>query len=109
MAFNHKSPQVKLTLDESFFNLMLKILSDNENVHVEQVDERAKILKDKLLKYPRVYKNDNNVNLVNVGFFPSEASDMMDQLLIYIAVNYQIELNTNYYSMLSENKENKEE
>ena len=50
MAFNQKTPPIKLTLDESFFNLMVEVLSNNEKIEVDQTNIRAKKLKDKLLK-----------------------------------------------------------
>ena len=109
MAFNQKTPPIKLTLDESFFNLMLEVLSNNEKVNVDQTDLRAKKLKEKLLKYPRKFENEDNVKLVSIGFFPNEASEMIDQLLVYLAVNYEIELKTDYYSILAESKEQAKE
>lgn len=109
MAFNQKTPPIKLTLDESFFNLMVEVLSNNEKIEVDQTNIRAKKLKDKLLKYPRKFKNDDNVKLVSVGFFPKEASEMIDQLLVFLAVNYEIELNTDYCSLLAEIKKQVEE
>ena len=109
MAFNQKTPPIKLTLDESFFNLMLEVLSNNEKVNVDQTDLRAKKLKEKLLKYPRNFENEDNVKLVSIGFFPNEASEMIDQLLVYLAVNYEIELKTDYYSILAESKKQAKE
>lgn len=101
MAFNQKTPPIKLKVDKSFYNLIIEILSKNESVTADDIDKRATKLKEKLLKYPRIY-SDEDKDIVSMGFFPGEASDMIDQLLVYIAVNYEIELNTNYYSILSE-------
>ena len=105
MAFNQKKPPIKLKVDKSFYNLIIEILSSNENVNADDVDKRAKKLKEKLLKYPRIY-NDEDRDIVSMGFFPGEASDMIDQLLVYLAVNYEISLDNDYYSILAERNNN---
>lgn len=109
MAFNQKTPPIKLRVDKSFYNLIIEILSKNEGVSADNIDKRATKLKEKLLKYPRIYTVEDR-DVVSMGFFPGEASDMIDQLLVYLAVNYEIALDTDYYSILAErNKEVKTE
>lgn len=108
MSFEHKTPPIKINLDEGFFNLMLEVLTQNEAIELDDTNLGAKRLKDKLLKYPRTYKSDDK-NIVNIGFFSKEATEMIRQLLVWLAVNTDLNSKQNYYSQLAENKKSKEE
>lgn len=114
MAFQSKTPPIKLTLDESFYNLLIETLQKNESIEIDSTGEKAIKLKEKLLKYSVPYTDEEtNKNIVRLAFFPSEASNLIDQLLIFTAVNVDLELNTDYYSVLKKvrekNKQDKEE
>ena len=62
-------------------------------------------LKNKLLTYsvPRV--NNDDIEFVDVRFFPNEASDMIWQLLLRAEKNDNVE---DYYGKLIENREQKQ-
>ena len=107
MSFEHKTPPIKLNLDEGFYNLMLEVLTQNENIELDDTNIGAKRLKDKLLKYPRTYKGEDDKNLVSIGFFPREASEMINQLLVWLAVNTDVNYKIGYYSQIAENNQNK--
>lgn len=112
MSFQSKTPPIKLTLDEDFYNLMIETLIKNEKIDVNSTNKFAKKLKDKLLRYGFPYKTEDGKNAVKVGFYNGEASEMISQLLIFIVMNCNIELLTDYYSVLVKvreaNKEQKE-
>lgn len=107
MPFQKRMPGIKLTLDRMLFNQLINALDFNINLNVE--DENlsmiASKLKDKLLKYsvPRV--SDDNLEFVDVRFFPNEAADMIWQLLVLSDKNNEAD----YYSiLLNKHLENKE-
>ena len=107
MAFEQKTPPIKIKLDEGFFNLMLEVLENNKSIELDDTNLGAERLMNKLLKYPRVLKNDDNKDIVSIVFFPREASDMINQLLVWLAVNTDIEPKLNYFSKLAEKEINK--
>lgn len=112
MAFQSKTPPIKLIIDNNFYNLMLEILTRNEKVENLSVGEKSKKLKEKLLKYSIPFESEKEESLTKVGFFNSEATEMIQQLLVYLALNEKLEITTNYYSVLlklrEENKKFKE-
>lgn len=105
MAFEQKTPPIKIRLDEGFYNLMLEVLDENLSIELDDTNMEAERLKDKLLKYPRIFKSDDDKNVVSIGFFPREASSMINQLLVWLAVHTEIDPKSNYFSQLAE-KEN---
>lgn len=98
MSFQKRTPGIKLTLDKMLFNQLINSLDFNIKVNVE--DENLSLiasrLKEKLLKYsvPRV--SDDELEFVDVRFFPNEAADMIWQLLLLSDKNSE----TDYYSIL---------
>lgn len=98
MSFQKRTPGIKLTLDKMLFNQLINALDFNIKVNVE--DENLSLiasrLKEKLLKYsvPRI--SDDEVEFVDVRFFPNEAADMIWQLLLLSDKNNK----TDYYSVL---------
>lgn len=74
------------------------------NIEDEKFSTTAEKLKNKLLMYsvPRI--NDENVEFVDVRFFPNEASDMIWQLLLRAEKN---DISEDFYVKLIENRENK--
>lgn len=106
MAHQSRIPSVKLTLDKDLFNQLINILDYNSKLDIneENFSIIANRLKEKLLKYsvPRI--NDENIEFVDVRFFPSEASDMIWQLLLRAEKH---EVTSDYYSMLIVNHDSK--
>lgn len=103
MSYQSRTPSSKLTLDKDGFNQLISILEKNINSKIEDnnFSQNALKLKEKLLKYsvPRV--NENKEEYIDVRFFPSEASEMIWQLLIHIP---KINSETDYYMSLIENR-----
>lgn len=105
MAHDKRKPSVQLTLDKTLFNKLVSMLELNiqANIDDENLSNIAEKLKAKMLTYsvPRV--NDDDIEFVDVRYFPNEASDMIWQLLVRIE---QDELQ-DYYSVLIKNRERK--
>lgn len=106
MAYQSRTPSVKLTLENELFNQLVNILNINAQVGLEEENFSviAEKLKNKLLTYSVPRTNDDGINFVDVRFFPNEASDMIWQLLIRAEKNESTE---DYYSILIQNRENK--
>ena len=106
MAYQSRTPSVKLTLENELFNQLVNILNINARVGLEEENFSviAEKLKNKLLTYSVPRTNDDGINFVDVRFFPNEASDMIWQLLIRAEKNESTE---DYYSTLIQNRENK--
>ena len=106
MPHQTRTPSIKLSICKDLFNQLIGILDFNikMNIEDEKFSTTADKLKSKLLTYsvPRV--NDENIEFVDVRFFPNEASDMIWQLLLRAERNNDVE---NFYSRLIENRENK--
>lgn len=103
MPHQTRTPSTKLTLDKNLYNQLLGIL--DMNIQMEIKDENfsviAEKLKNKIMKYsvPRI--SDEDVEFVDVRFFPNEASDMIWQLLLRAEKN---ENTIDYYSTLLSNR-----
>lgn len=106
MAYQSRTPSVKLTLENELFNQLVSILNANSNIGLEDENfsQIAGKLKNKLLTYSVPRTNDEGIQFVDVRFFPNEASDMIWQLLLRAEKNIDIE---DYYSTLIQNRENK--
>lgn len=106
MSHLTRKPSVQLSLDKNAFNKLISILDFNIDIDIEEgtFSKSAEKLKNKLLKYsvPRI--DDNNLDFIDVRFFPNEASDMIWQLLV---LTEKKENNIDYYSELIKNRENK--
>lgn len=106
MAHQTRMPSVKLTLDKALFNQLLGILDYNIKLEVdsENFSAIASKMKDKLLHYSVPRTNEEDVEFVDVRFFPNEASDMIWQLLLRADKNETVE---DYFSILINNRESK--
>jgi len=106
MPHQTRIPSVQLSLCNNLFNQLVGILDFNikMNIEDEKFSTTAEKLKNKLLMYsvPRI--NDENVEFVDVRFFPNEASDMIWQLLLRAEKN---DISEDFYVKLIENRENK--
>lgn len=105
MPFQKKAPPTKLILDSNFYNLLLGILVRNENAGENSISEKATKLKDKLLRYSSPYISKDDKKMVRIGFFNTESSDMMSELLTFINSNCTIEQETDYYAVLQKVRE----
>ena len=105
MAHQSRTPSVRLTLEKGLFNQLVSILDYNIKLGVESenLSTIANKLKDKLLQYSVPRTNEEDVEIVDVRFFPNEASDMIWQLLLRTEKNETIE---DYFSILIKNREN---
>lgn len=106
MAHQTRMPSVKLTLEKELFNQLVAILDCNIklNVESENFSVVAKKLKDKILQYSVPRTNEEDMEFVDVRFFPNEASDMIWQLLLRADKNETVE---DSFSILINNRENK--
>lgn len=106
MPHQTRTPSTQLSLCKDLFNQLVGILDFNikMNIEDEKFSTTAEKLKNKLLTYsvPRV--NNDDIEFVDVRFFPNEASDMIWQLLLRAEKNDNVE---DYYSKLIENREQK--
>lgn len=107
MAYQSRTPSVKLTLGNELFNQLLSILNANSNIGLEEENfsQVAEKLKNKLLTYSVPRTNDEGIQFVDVRFFPNEASDMIWQLLLLVGKD--IDIDNDYYSTLTQNHESK--
>jgi len=99
-----RKPNIKLITSAQWFNLLIFALKQNiSTVDNEKVKEEANALIDKLLKYSRPYADDETeADLVDMRFFPNEASDMIWQLLVTFGLFYK-SADEDYYSQLKVN------
>lgn len=106
MAYQSRTPSVKLTLENQLFNELVSVLDANIKIGLEEENFSviAEKLKNKLLTYSVPRTNDEGIQFVDVRFFPNEASDMIWQLLLRAEKNEDVE---DYYSALIQNRENK--
>ena len=99
MAFNNKKPPLRLFIDINQFNLLLLILRVNELGNDKTINENAVKLQNKLLKYSIPFKDDNNEEKIEVGFYSSEVIELILQFLCF---NKNEVIDTNYYDTLLE-------
>ncbi len=105
MSYTSKTPPIKLVLDKELFNQLLNMLDFNSQVQI--TDENFSIIADKLKKKLLNYsvpKLSDDVEFVEVRFFPNEASDIIWQLLIRTEKKDNID---DYFQVLLSNREKK--
>ena len=104
MAFQDKSPSIKINIDKDAFNKLVSILEKNHSLNIEDnnFSVRAKELEDKLLTYSVPKADEKDEEYVDVRFFPSEAAWLIIQLLIF---HDKEDINENYYYQLIQNRE----
>lgn len=74
-----RKPNIRLVIPDSDFDLLISALignADPEN-NLPGVADGAGALYDKLMKYSRPYTDEDGTNLVDMRFFPNEASEMI--------------------------------
>ena len=104
MAYQKRIPSIKLLVTKDEFNKMITVIDFINSSFDDYLEypNKTSTLKDKLLNYsvPRFNENDNQ-EYVDVRFFPSEAGEIIRELINVIDV---AKVNDTYYDVLSENK-----
>ena len=103
MGNEKKSPSIKLLISRELFDKLVGLIEMNMNLAID--DEKFSITAEKIMNKLLTYsipKVENDMEYVDVRFFPSEASDLIWQLLIQN--DRKIE-KKDYYSILMENRE----
>lgn len=107
MSWENRRPTVRLIITRTLFNKLLGVLESNIGLEYEEdnISEKARHLKENLLVYsvPKTFEKDKN-EYVEIGFFPTEASNMIRQFLIRAHSYHE---NVDYYKILLKNRENK--
>jgi len=102
MAFQKKTPPIKIRLNINDFNKLVEVISiqsENEN---EDIKNNSVRLKDKLLRYSIPFTNDDSV-IIEIRFYTREIAEMF-----YVLFNgiEDVEVKTNYYDVLVKVREN---
>jgi hypothetical protein len=102
MAFQKKTPPIKIRLNINDFNKLVEVISiqsENEN---EDIKNNSVRLKEKLLRYSIPFTNDDSV-IIEIRFYPREIAEMF-----YVLFNgiEDVEVKTNYYDVLVKVREN---
>ena len=90
-------PIIKLVLTKEEYNNLIEVLTQNiesENIELQDI---AKITKEKFLKYGIPQENDKGEIEINLKLYVNEIIDIVNQLLSYI--NDKVSKN-NYYQVL---------
>ena len=83
MIEHYKKPSVKFIVNKGNFNKLLAILDFQEkNIVTERWKERARELKEMLLKYAIPQKDENGeISIIDIALFQKEASELIVLLL----------------------------
>lgn len=106
MSYQKRIPPVKVELNIEKFNLLLEMLTRYTQMSNERVAQLAAKMKDKLLRYsiPRVDETEETI--VDIRFYPNEASEII-YMLVYNVNN--IDINTNYFEVLQKVRETRKQ
>lgn len=79
----YKKPSVKFIVNKGNFNKLMGILTFQEkNIVTEEWKEKAKNLKDLLLKYSIPQKDEEGeISIIDIGLFQKEAAELIVLLL----------------------------
>ena len=97
MAYSKRVPIIKSVLTKEEYNNLIEVLTQNiesENIELQDI---AKITKEKFLKYGIPQENDKGEIEINLKLYVNEIIDIVNQLLSYI--NDKVSKN-NYYQVL---------
>lgn len=105
MPYQTRKPSIKITLDRELFNKIVSILNSNAsfNIEDENLSKTAEKLKEKILKYSVPRLNEEQIEFAETRFFPSEASDIIWQLLL-VSIKSKDD-NNDYFMELIKNHE----
>ncbi len=79
----YKKPSVKFIVNKGNFNKLMGILTfQEENIVTKEWKEKAKNLKDLLLKYSIPQKDEEGeISIIDIGLFQKEAAELIVLLL----------------------------
>lgn len=79
----YKKPSVKFIVNKGNFNKLMGILTfQEENIVTEEWKEKARNLKDLLLKYSIPQKDEEReISIIDIGLFQKEAAELIVLLL----------------------------
>lgn len=97
MAYQNRTPSVKLKVSVENFNSLIEYIIKVENSEEPVIKDKATKLKEKLLRYSIPITTEENEELIEMRFFPNESGNMIDVLLYEID---DITPNENYYDIL---------
>lgn len=98
MSYENKLPSVRVALKVEEYNKLISLLTDVEDVDIEDIKNRAEDIKDKILHYTQPVEEDKVVT----RFYPSQVEIV---LLILLSKSKEIKVNSEYYKILIENRE----
>lgn len=97
MAYSTRVPIIKLVLTKEEYNNFIEVLTQNIESKNIELQDIAKITKEKFLKYGIPQENDKGETEINLKLYVNEIIDIVNQLLSYI--NDKVSKN-NYYQIL---------
>lgn len=98
MAYQKRIPPIKIIVDTESYNELVELVNGFvENSMYENIKEKARKMKDKLLRYSVPHTNEDEEIEIDIRFYPNEAEDLINMLL---AETKEIEITTNYYEVL---------
>lgn len=97
MAYSKRVPIIKLVLTKEEYNNLIEVLTQNIESKNIELQDIAKITKEKFLKYGIPQVNDKGEIEINLKLYINEIIDIVNQLLSYI--NDKVSKN-NYYQVL---------
>ena len=97
------TPSVKMVVTKDLFNRLVGILDSNAklNIEIDGISTNAEKLRNKLLTYSVPREREDKSEVVDIRFFPNEASSLIWQLLLNIDSD---ELEENYIETLKVNR-----
>ena len=96
-AYSKRVPIIKLVLTKEEYNNLIEVLTQNIESKNIELQDIAKITKEKFLKYGIPQENDKGEIEINLKLYVNEIIDIVNQLLSYI--NDKVSKN-NYYQVL---------
>lgn len=98
MAYQRRVPPIRLLIGEDKFNTLIELLALNCDSSIDEIKNNSIKLKDKLLRYSILRRDENNDSKVDIRFYPSEAED-----LLFLLINSYKEIHTseNYVDKLN--------
>lgn len=108
MSYQKRTPAIKITIGIAMFNSLLERLN-TESALIKEDDtvlNMATKLKEKLLRYSVPRKFDDGIIMIDIRFFPNEASFLLERL---ISTSVLTETSVDYYSVLLKVRESQKE
>lgn len=104
MTHLKRTPPIKIKLNEKEFNSLLEVLNIKGKSDNEKISLKANRLTEKILRYSLPNTNEENVNKVDLRFYPDEIVDMF--YVLFDELKDITEAQTNYYEVLLRVREN---